>query len=75
MFSVLGFGMRKLLGFVVLLLTLGCGLYIMTTELFGADRIYHIYFGVSGAILASWASYSLWIDFIAGRLGITPAGE
>jgi hypothetical protein len=65
--------MRKLLAFVVLLATLCCGLYIVTTELFGADRIYHIYLGVSGAMLASWATYSLWIDFIAPTLGISVA--
>jgi hypothetical protein len=72
---MLRLGMRKLLGFVVLLATLGCGVYIVTTELFGADRILHIYLGVSGAMLASWATYSLWIDFIAPTLGIAAAEE
>jgi len=67
--------MRKLLAFLVLLVTLGCGLYIVTTELFGADRIYHIYMGVSGAMLASWATYCLWLDFIAPTLGISVAEE
>lgn len=67
--------MRKILAFMVLLGTLGCGLYIVMTELFGADRIYHIYLGVSGAMLASWATYSLWIDFIAPTLGISVAEE
>ena len=72
---MLGSGMRKLLAFVVLLATLGCGLYIVRTELFGADRIYHLYLGVSGAMLASWATYSLWLDFIAPTLGLTIAED
>ena len=72
---MLVFGMRKFLAFFVLLATLGCGLYIVTTELFGADRIYHIYLGVSGVMLASWATYSLWIDFLAPMLGVTTAEE
>jgi hypothetical protein len=72
---MLGFGMRKLLGFVVLLATLFCGVYIVSTELFGADRIYHIYLGVSGAMLASWATYSLWLDFLAPMMGVSAAEE
>ena len=72
---MLRFGMRKLLGFVVLLATLGCGVYIVSTELFGADRIYHIYLGVSGVMLASWATCSLWLDFLAPMMGIPAAEE
>jgi hypothetical protein len=72
---MLRLGMRKVLGFVVLLATLFCGVYIVTTELFGADRIYHIYLGVSGAMLASWATYSLWLDFLGPMLGFTTAED
>jgi hypothetical protein len=72
---MLRLGMRKLLGFVALLATLGCGLYIVRTELFGAVRIYHIYLGVSGAMLTSWATYSLWLDFLAPMMGLSAAEE
>jgi hypothetical protein len=72
---MLGFNMRKLLPLMVLLAALGGGLYLVLAELFWADPIYRIYFGVSGAMLASWAAYSLWIEFFAPLLGLTIAEE
>ena len=65
--------MRKLLPLMALLVALGGGLYLAIAELFWADPIYHIYFAVSGAMLASWAAYSLWIEFFAPLLGLTIA--
>jgi hypothetical protein len=74
-FRVLRFGMRKLLVLVALVVALGGGVYLATSELLLPDRISRIYFGVGGAMLASWAAYSLWLDFIAPILGIAAAEE
>jgi hypothetical protein len=57
------------------MVVLGGGLYLATAELLLPDRISRIYFGVGGAMLSSWAAYSLWLDFIAPVLGITAAEE
>lgn len=72
---MLRFGMRKLLVFLALAVALGGGLYVVTAELLLPDSIPRIYFGVGGAMLASWAAYSLWLDFIAPLLGIATAEE
>jgi hypothetical protein len=72
---MLRFGMRKLLVLVALVVVLGGGVYLATSELVLPDRISRIYFGVGGAMLASWAAYSLWLDFIAPMLGIAVAEE
>jgi hypothetical protein len=74
-FRVLRFGMRKLLVLVALVVALGGGLYLATSEMLLPDRISRIYFGVGGAMLASWAAYSLWLDFVAPMLGIVAAEE
>jgi hypothetical protein len=65
--------MRKLLPLMALLAALGAGLYLAVAALFWMDPIYHIYFSVSGAMLASWAAYSLWVEFFAPLLGLTIA--
>jgi hypothetical protein len=57
------------------MVVLGGGLYLATAELLLPDRISRIYFGVGGAMISSWAAYSLWLDFIAPVLGITAAEE
>jgi hypothetical protein len=72
---MLRFGMRKLLVLVALVVVLGGGLYLATTELLLPDSVFRIYFGVGGAMLASWAGYSLWLDFIGPVLGMTTAEE
>ena len=72
---MLRFGMRKLLVLVALVAVLGGGLYLATAELLLPDSILRMYFGVGGAMLASWAGYSLWLDFIAPLLGIATAEE
>ncbi len=74
-FRMLRFGMRKLLVLMALMVMLGGGLYLATAELLLPDRISRIYFGVGGAMLASWAAYSLWLDFVAPMLGIAVAEE
>jgi hypothetical protein len=72
---MLRFEMRKLLILLALMVVLGGGLYLAAAELLVPDRISRIYFGVGGAMLASWAAYSLWLDFIAPMLGIAVAEE
>jgi hypothetical protein len=74
-FRMLRFGMRKLLVLVALVVVLGGGLYLATAELLLPDRIFRIYFGVGGAMLASWAAYSLWLDFIGPIFGFAAAEE
>jgi hypothetical protein len=72
---MLGFGMRKLLILMALVVVLGGGLYLTTTEFLLPNSVFRIYFGVGGAMLASWAGYSLWLDFVAPLLGIATAEE
>jgi hypothetical protein len=72
---MLRFGMRNLLVLVALVVVLGGGLYLAAAELLLPDRVFRVYFGVGGAMLASWAAYSLWLDFIAPILGIATAEE
>jgi hypothetical protein len=72
---MLRFGMRNLLVLVALVVVLFGGLYLAAAELLLPDRVFRVYFGVGGAMLASWAAYSLWLDFIAPILGLTTAEE
>ena len=72
---MLRFGMRNLLVLVALVVVLCGGLYLAAAELLLPDRVFRVYFGVGGAMLASWAAYSLWLDFIAPILGVTTAEE
>jgi len=72
---MLGFGMRRLLILLALVVALGGGVYLATTELLLPDRVSRIYFSVGGAMLASWAAYSLWLDFIGPLLGMATAEE
>jgi hypothetical protein len=72
---MLRFGMRKLLVLVALVVVLGGGLYLAAAELLLPDSVFRIYFGIGGAMLASWAGYSLWLDFIGPLLGMTTAEE